>query len=66
MTIQRELLLLETNPTESGKVWGEYLDKLRKRGIDQVDLIVSDSILHFSEEASKSYPSANIQKCVVR
>ncbi|MEM9738217.1 MAG: transposase [Bacteroidota bacterium] len=61
----RELLLLEVNPTESSKVWGEYLDKLRKRGVEQVDLIVSDSIPHFSEEASKRYPAANIQKCVV-
>lgn len=61
----RELLLLEVNPTESSQVWGEYLNKLRKRGIEQIDLIVSDNVANFSEEARKCYPEANIQKCVV-
>ncbi|MEM9738195.1 MAG: transposase [Bacteroidota bacterium] len=44
----RELFLLEVvNPTENSKVWRESLHKLRKRGVEQVDLIVSDSIPPF-------------------
>lgn len=30
----RELLLLEVNPRESSKVWGEYLMKLKQRGVE--------------------------------
>lgn len=61
----RELLLLEVNPTESSKVWGEYLNKLKERGLEQVDLIVADGLLHFADEAKKVYPCANTQRCVV-
>ena len=61
----RELLLLEVNPTESSSVWGEYLTKLRKRGVEQIDLIVADGLPHFAEEAKKHYPEADIQRCVV-
>ena len=61
----RELLLLEVNPSESSKVWGEYLEKLRKRGVEQVDLIVADGLPHFADEAKKYYPEADIQRCVV-
>ena len=61
----RELLLLEVNPSESSNVWGEYLEKLRKRGVEQVDLIVADGLPHFAEEAKKYYPEADIQRCVV-
>ena len=61
----RELLLLEVNPTESSGVWAEYLAKLRKRGVEQIDLIVADGLPHFAEEAKKHYPEADIQRCVV-
>ena len=61
----RELLLLEVNPTESSKVWGEYLHKLKKRGVEQIDLIVADGISHFEEEVKIHFPEADFQKCVV-
>jgi transposase-like protein len=61
----RELLLLDINPTESSKVWSDYLVKLQKRGLNQVDLIVSDGLMYFSDEARIVYPEADIQKCVV-
>ena len=46
----RELLLLEVNPTEGSGIWGEYLGKLRSRGMEQVDLIVADGLVGFSDE----------------
>ena len=61
----RELLLLEVNPTESGYVWGEYLSKLRKRGVEQIDLIVADGIPFFADQAKIHYPEADVQRCVV-
>ena len=61
----RELLLLEVNPSESSVIWGEYLTKLRARGVEQIDLIVADGLPHFADEAKKHYPEADIQRCVV-
>ena len=61
----RELILLETNPTESSTVWGEYLKKLNKRGLEQVDLIVADGLMYFVDEVKKCFPGTDFQKCVV-
>jgi len=61
----RELILLETNPTESSTIWGEYLQKLQNRGVNQVDLIVADGLMHFSDEVRKNFPGTDFQKCIV-
>ncbi len=62
---KRELLLLEVNPTEGSTMWGEYLTKLKQRGVEQIDLIVADGIVGFDEAVSKYYPKAALQRCVV-
>ena len=61
----RELILLETNPTESSSIWGEYLKKLCDRGVEQVDLIVADGLMYFGDEVRKCFPGTDFQKCVV-
>lgn len=61
----RELILLEVNPTESSSMWGEYLIKLKKRGVEQVDLIVADGLLNFADEVKKHFMFTEVQKCVV-
>lgn len=61
----RELLLLEVNPTEGSSMWGEYLEKLRQRGVKQLDLIVADGIEGFADIARRHYPEADVQRCVV-
>jgi transposase-like protein len=61
----RELLLLEVNPTEGSNIWGEYINKLKLRGVEQIDLIVADGIPGFADVARKYYPEADVQRCVV-
>ncbi len=61
----RELLLLEVNPTEGSHMWGEYLEKLKNRGVEQVDLIVADGIPGFEQVARRYYVEADVQRCVV-
>ena len=61
----REVLLLEVNPTESSAVWEEYLQSLKHRGVEQVDLIVADGLTGFSQVARKHFPGSDIQPCVV-
>ena len=60
----REVLLLEVNPTESSSVWEEYLQSLKNRGVEQVDLIVADGLRGFSQVA-RHFPDSDIQHCVV-
>ena len=61
----RELLLLEVNPTEGSTNWGNYLEKLKARGVKDISLIVVDGLLNFENEAKRVFPNAALQKCVV-
>ena len=60
----RELLLLEVNPTESHSIWGEYFEKLQKRGVNEIDLTVADGLPGLSDTARFYYPNADFQRCV--
>lgn len=61
----RELLALETNPTEGSVFWGGILENLKKRGVQGIDLFVADGIQGLEDEIMKQYPVADFQKCVV-
>lgn len=61
----RELLLLEVNPTESHNVWGEYFQKLQKRGVYEIDLVVADGLPGLSDRARFHFPGSDFQRCVV-
>lgn len=61
----RELLLLESNPTESSKTWDEYISKLKERGIEQIDLFVADGLKGFADAVKIHYPDSDVQRCVV-
>jgi len=62
---KRELLALETNPTEGAAFWGGILENLKKRGVQSIDLLVADGIQGLEDEIMKHYPGADFQKCVV-
>lgn len=62
---RRELLAIETNPTEGHIFWGEIMQDLKKRGVEKIDLLVADGIQGLEEELMKYYPDADFQKCVV-
>ncbi len=38
---------------------------MQNRGVEQVDLIVADGLMHFSDEVRKKFPGTDFQKCVV-
>lgn len=61
----RELLSLEANPTESSRVWGEYIQNLKSRGVENIDLFVVDGIQGFDNEVYKTFPDSKVQRCVV-
>lgn len=63
---KRELLVLDINPTESAKYWGELLKELKeKRGVEKIDLFVADGLQYLEDEVAKVYPNTDFQKCVV-
>lgn len=62
---RRELLALESNPTEGSFFWGDILQDLKKRGVTSIDLLVADGIQGLEDELMKQYPQALFQKCVI-
>ena len=46
-------------------MWGEYFSKLKSKGVEQIDLIVSDGVVGFADVARKYYPEGDVQRCVV-
>jgi transposase-like protein len=62
---KRELVALSVNPTESASEWGNVLENLKKRGVEQVDLFVADGIKSLENEISRTYYEADFQKCCV-
>lgn len=63
---RRELLILDTNPTESSTAWGEmFLELKERRGVETIDLVVADGIVGLEDEILKIFPQADFQKCVV-
>lgn len=63
--LKREILALSINPTESAGEWGEIWDKLKKRGVEKIDLIVADGLTGLEEETIRVFPGSQFQKCVV-
>lgn len=62
----RELILLESNPTEGSTMWMDYFRDLKNiRGVEDIDLIVADGLTGFGDAARIVYPYADIQRCVV-
>jgi transposase-like protein len=62
---KRELLHLEVNPTEGASSWGECLESIKKRGVNNVDLIVADGLAGLEGEIHRVFPGTLFQKCVV-
>ena len=62
---KRELLALETNPTEGAVFWGEILQTLKKRNVQKIDLFIADGIAGLEDQIMKHYPQAEFQKCVI-
>ena len=60
----REVLSVTNLPTESKEGWKFVFEELRKRGVDNVDLVVSDAFSGIEEAVSSVYSVASHQFCV--
>ena len=62
---RRELLILSINPTESAQEWGCLLKELKQRGVQKIDLFVTDGLQGLEDEIMKIFPETDFQKCVI-
>lgn len=61
----REVLAIVNFPTESAIAWSEVFDRLKQRGLERVDLVISDSLTAIEDSVKKHFPTADHQFCVV-
>lgn len=61
----KEVLGFTIAPTESAYIWKEVLQDLRKRGLEEVLLVVTDGLSCIEESIHSVYPNAQFQQCCV-
>ena len=52
-------------PTENIEIWSEMLKGFKSRGLEQVELFLSDGVIGMKEAICQSYPKAHFQRCLV-
>ena len=52
-------------PTENIEIWSEMLKGFKSRGLEQVELFLSDGVVGMKEAICQSYPKAYFQRCLV-
>ena len=61
----REILCVAEGSREDTGIWRQFLRYLRERGLEQINLVVSDKSLAFKEALGEFYPDTKWQRCVV-
>jgi len=60
----REVLTVVNHPTEGALCWKDELEALRQRGVEQIDLVVSDALQGIENAVCAAFPCAAHQFCV--
>jgi len=63
-TMQREVLAIESIPTESAEGWRGLLRGLTERGLAQTELVVADGLPGLDRAIHQIFPEARHQRCV--
>ena len=61
---QREVIGIESLPTESATGWEELFQQLKARGVHNVGLLVADGLKGLNEAVAKVWPKTPLQWCV--
>jgi transposase-like protein len=61
----REVLSVVNHPTESSENWTEIFEALKSRGVEDIQLIVSDGLAGIENAAQKVFPQVKNQLCTV-
>lgn len=60
----REVLGVVNHPTEGAMCWEMELESLKERGVETVDLIISDALSGIEDAIARAFPHALHQLCV--
>ena len=52
-------------PNENIEVWTELLQSMKSRGLEQVELFLSDGVVGMKTALMQTYPKAHFQRCLV-
>ena len=61
----REILGVSEGAKEDKESWAGFLRYLKKRGLEKIDLVISDKSLGLMESIVDFYPRAQWQRCIV-
>ena len=61
----RKLSTTAIAPNENIEVWTELLQSMKSRGLEQVELFLSDGVVGMKTALAKTYPQARFQRCLV-
>lgn len=50
---------------ENNEQWAEILDDIKKRGVENVDIFVSDGFVGIDKIIKQRFPTSRIQRCIV-
>lgn len=51
--------------TENNALWTEILEDIKSRGVEEVDIIVSDGLPGIDKTIKKCFPNSRIQRCTI-
>jgi transposase-like protein len=61
----REVLGVVNNPTEGSGFWNDIFNKLKERGLERVDLFVSDGLTGIEDVIRQHFTDAEVQLCAI-
>lgn len=61
----REVLAIVNHPTEGASNWNEVFEALKLRGVEEINLMVSDGLQGIEDAFKSVFPMADIQLCTV-
>ncbi len=63
--LTREVLAVVNNPTEGSSFWNDIFKDLKNRGVQTIDLVVSDGLQGIETVIQQHFKMADIQLCTV-
>jgi putative transposase len=61
----REVLSVINHPTEGSSNWREEFEELKARGLEEINLVVSDGLQGIENVVAEVFPMATVQLCTV-
>jgi len=60
---KKEILGFWIHPQESSTLWGEILEEFKERGVEEVDLFITDNLRGIREAIQRAFPNSKWQPC---